>query len=55
MERSELVRKLEELQAVQKTDPDWSWHHEKADQLLLDYIDDPEVTNAFYNINKWYG
>lgn len=29
--------------------------HLEADRLLLEYIDDPEVTKAFENIPKWYG
>ena len=39
-----------------------SWHgptdaeiaHDKADALLLDYIDDEEVRQAFDAIEKWY-
>lgn len=56
MERSELVRKLEEIQARQQSDHSYyaAPAHEDADQALLDFIDDPEVTNAFYNIDKWY-
>lgn len=64
MKRKELVRKLEEIRKNQerykdepfseffKFDPEVD--HEKADQLLLDYIDDPEVTQVFYDIHKWY-
>jgi hypothetical protein len=28
--------------------------HEHADSLLLEYINDPEVTEAFRAFNKWY-
>lgn len=28
--------------------------HRIADQLLLDYINDKEITDAFRNIRKWY-
>ena len=56
MERKELVRKLEEIQARQQSDHSYyaAPAHEDADQALLDFIDDPEVTNAFYKIDKWY-
>lgn len=29
-------------------------NHEEADDLLLRYIDDPGVTEAFRAIKKWY-
>ena len=28
--------------------------HLEADNLLLNYIDDKDVTEAFYRIRKWY-
>jgi hypothetical protein len=28
--------------------------HSKADRLLLEYINEPEVTEAWENIPKWY-
>lgn len=28
--------------------------HEKADELLLEFINDDEVTNIFNSIEKWY-
>lgn len=28
--------------------------HVKADEALLEYINDPEVTKAFDSIDKWY-
>ena len=28
--------------------------HAKADSLLLDYIDDAEITEAFMKVEKWY-
>lgn len=28
--------------------------HREADMLLLAYINDPEITNAFDAIEKWY-
>lgn len=50
MTTKDLVEKLDALS--EGNDPEWD--HEQADQLLLDFIDDPEVTNAFYSIRKWY-
>lgn len=28
--------------------------HLDADKALLKYINDPEITEAFHNIKKWY-
>jgi oligoribonuclease (3'-5' exoribonuclease) len=28
--------------------------HKSADEALLDYIEDKEITKAFNEINKWY-
>ena len=28
--------------------------HANADELLIEYIDDPRVTEAYENIRKWY-
>ena len=35
-------------------DGGYAGHHAKADQLLLDYINDEKVTEAFNKIKKWY-
>jgi hypothetical protein len=29
-------------------------HHEACDEALLEFIDDPEVTEAFSKHEKWY-
>lgn len=62
MEREELLEKLNEL--IYKSeiyasepfkidgDPD-DWHRE-ADSLLLKYINDKEISEAFFNIERWY-
>lgn len=50
MTKQELIEALREC--VNKGDPED--HHLAADQLLLDYINDPEVQEAFDNIEKWY-
>lgn len=64
MTNKELVDKLEAIRDHQEKyrgvmlaeyfnfDPEED--HMNADQLLLDYIDDPEVTQVFYDIKKWY-
>ena len=58
MSNKDLVKALEDIQTRQETDRTGRYYqrdaHEDADQLLLDFIDDPEVTNAFYHIDKWY-
>lgn len=33
---------------------DFQDDHRDADELLLEYIDNEEVTNAFDEIDKWY-
>ena len=62
MNKEELIKKLNIL--IDKSeiycsepfkingDPS-DWHLE-ADELLLSYIDDPEITQAFAKIEKWY-
>lgn len=48
--RDELVANL---QALHHTDPEQG--HMDADKLLLAYIGDPFVTEAFEAVPKWYG
>jgi hypothetical protein len=49
---AELVKALRKL----KTDPNLDIEdvHVEADRLLVEFIDDPEVTKAFEDIDKWY-
>lgn len=47
---AELVEVLEECAAI--GDPEIA--HAKADAALLDYINDPEVREAFEAVEKWY-
>lgn len=58
MTKSELVIKLKALSKASFTEEDGlcpvQESHENADQVLLDFIDDQEVQNAFDSINKWY-
>ena len=46
----ELIVKLEEL--INCDDPEAA--HMEADELLLEYINDKKVTEAFNSIRKWY-
>ncbi len=43
---------LERLRSMRWEDPETG--HLTADELLLEYIGDPEVTAAFHEIDKWY-
>lgn len=51
MTKAELVSKLKKL-SENSFDPENE--HYDADMLLLAYIDDKEVTEAFKNITRWY-
>ena len=33
---------------------DQEWVHMEADDALIAYINDPEITEAYNNIGKWY-
>lgn len=53
--RKKLLRRLETLRkAVIKRDAGLEWAHAIADELLLKYIGDPEISRAFKVIPKWY-
>lgn len=47
--KEELLRKLS---ALVGQDPEEA--HARADLLLLEYIDDPAIADAFDAIDKWY-
>jgi hypothetical protein len=51
MTKQELIT---ELNKIAKMSGDIEVDHIKADDLLLKYINDNEVTTAFNNILKWY-
>lgn len=64
MTREELIAELKRLHAATEG---WSGigdraadaltpaeSHPAADQALLDYINDPEVSAAFHALHKWY-
>lgn len=46
--RDELKKLAEKVNFVPEGD------HVEADKLLLEYINDPEVTRLFNEIEKWY-
>lgn len=51
MTKEELIEKLTKIyENGEYPAPD----HENADELLLQYIDDDDVRNAFERIEKWY-
>lgn len=60
MTKEELIEKLKAIKAEQVKnrisdsycDPEAD--HLNADELLLEFINDPEVTKAFEYIEKWY-
>lgn len=49
MTKEELIEKLSELNGE---DPELD--HIQADNLLLEYINDVEISKAFTKIDKWY-
>jgi hypothetical protein len=54
MTKQELLEALRRLAEGRKDAVAVELDHEEADGLLLRFIDDPEVTQAFQAIEKWY-
>jgi len=52
MSIEELRGKLKELRRDRVTD--YETAHIEADKLLIEYINDSEVTEAFEEIGRWY-
>lgn len=52
MSKDELIRELVELRTLSEVDPEVA--HINADELLLHYIDDEDVSRVFNEIEKWY-
>lgn len=50
MTKKELLTKLKDLQ----TDPDIESGHAQADGILLAYINDHEIAEAFMALERWY-
>jgi len=52
MTKAELEKRLRRLIAPSKKDAEYA--HALADKLLLEYVGDAKVTDAFERIDKWY-
>ena len=50
MTKDELIEKLKELSKIGDTE----MAHHDADDLLISYINDEEISEAYGNIGKWY-
>lgn len=48
------IKELKEK--LRSINPNWDeeMNHILADELLLEYINDPDVKDLFNNIKKWY-
>ena len=51
IDKQELLRRLKELAELNE---DTKCDHETADFLLLEYINDSEITESFEAVSKWY-
>lgn len=45
---------LEALKEIYKNEGDKEMAHVRADNSLLEYINDEDITNAYEEIEKWY-
>ena len=55
MERDELLATFREMAARREADlDDPEVDHMKADEMLLAYIGDTEITEAFRALTRWY-
>jgi len=55
MTKQELLEELNKLPTKSCDDcGDCEINHQRADFLLLEYIDDKEIIKLFKNIPKWY-
>lgn len=52
MSKQELIDKLKELLDLSKKDPEDA--HGQADEYLLKFINDSEITDLFNKLEKWY-
>lgn len=50
----QLIAELKKLREAQEVDADIEENHRKADMLLLDYINNKEVTHLFLDLDRWY-
>jgi hypothetical protein len=62
MDKEELVKKLKELKELKiksnlfglQDEHDTEKAHIEADKLLIEYINDKDIKDAFDGIHKWY-
>lgn len=54
MTKGELIKLLNQLEKEVDDGGDVEAAHVDADNLLLDFIDDPDIRDAFVDIKKWY-
>lgn len=54
MTKQELIEALKEIKESQNKFIDQECDHIKADELLLQYINDENITRIFESIDKWY-
>lgn len=52
MTKEELIEKLKELK--QRNEREAEGTHIEADELLLKFINDPDVSKAFEDLERWY-
>lgn len=53
MTKQELIEKLKQIVTTNDRE-DFESSHMEADKALLEYINDPEVTEAFNSVERWY-
>lgn len=49
-----ITKLIEGLKLIEELNGDPDIAHEKADNMLIDYIGNDEVTKAYQDIKKWY-
>ena len=56
MTKEELIEKLKAIEGKHKTERfyDSENGHVEADDLLIEYINDKEIADAFEEVSKWY-
>ena len=52
IDKEKLIKELKKLS--KNVCGDFEYTHFKADELLIDYIKDKEIKEAFDNVGKWY-
>ena len=52
MEKEVLIKKLKKLSSDKNGD--YETTHYRADRLLIQYINDKEIEEAYDNVGKWY-